>query len=119
MDQFTQLLGVLQVVVVKLTEIADALALFGRPKAVVVAMLNDSLGLVLNGVAFTRPRKGLADHSSDARSQNLLDTGYVSPQLRSGSEAPPSFRSQTTSNLSNAPGASVTERTTLNLKNER
>ncbi len=48
MDQFSQLLGVLQVVVVKLTEIADALALFGRPKAVVVALLNDSLGLVLN-----------------------------------------------------------------------
>src|SRR5712692_7705882 len=51
-------------------------------------------GLVLNGLLFTRPRKGLADHSSDARAQNLLDTGYASPQLRSGGEAQPSFRSQ-------------------------
>ena len=76
------------------------------------------LGLVLNGLVFTRPRKGLADHSSDARSQNLLDAGHVSPQLRSGSDAPPSFRSQTTSNLSRTPG-SVTEHTTLNLKNDR
>jgi hypothetical protein len=77
------------------------------------------LGLVLNGVAFTRPRKGLEDLSSDARSQNLLDAGYASPQLRSGSEAAPSFRSQTTSNLANAPAPSVTEHTTLHLKNDR
>ena len=76
------------------------------------------LGLVLNGLVFTRPRKGLADHSSDARSQNLLDAGHVSPQLRSGSDAPQSFRSQTTSSLSSTPG-SVTEHTTLNLKNDR
>ena len=76
------------------------------------------LALMLNGLLFTRPRKGLEDHSPDARSQNLLDAGYASPQLRSGSDAPPSFRSQTTSNLSRTPG-SVTEHTTLNLKNER
>lgn len=77
------------------------------------------LGLVLNGVAFTRPRKGLTDHSPEARAQNLLDAGYASPQLRSGSEAPPTFRSPTTSNLASTPGSSVTEHTTLNLKNER
>jgi hypothetical protein len=75
------------------------------------------LGLVLNGVAFTRPRKGLEDLSSEARSQNLLDADYVSPQLKSG-EAPPSFRSPTTSNLASPPN-SVTEHTTLHLKNER
>lgn len=77
------------------------------------------LALVLNGVAFTRPRKGLADHSPEARAQNLLDAGYASPQLRSGSEAAPSLRSPTTSNLASTPGSSVTEHTTLNLKNER
>lgn len=77
------------------------------------------LGLVLNGVAFTRPRKGLEDLSCDARSQNLLDAGYASPQLRAGGEAAPSFRSQTTSNLANSAGASVTEHTTLHLKNDR
>jgi hypothetical protein len=77
------------------------------------------LALVLNGLLFTRPRKGLEDHSPDARSQNLLDAGYASPQLRSGGEAPPSFRSQTTSNLSNSQGASVTEHTTHHLKTDR
>jgi len=76
------------------------------------------LALVLNGSLFTRPRQGLEDHSSDARSQNLLDAGYASPQLRSGGEAQPSFRSQTTSNLSTSPGASVTEHTTHHLKTE-
>src|SRR5713226_10655081 len=65
------------------------------------------LGLVLNGLLFTKPRKRVEDHSSDARSQNLLDSGYAPPQLRSSSE-PPSFRSQTTSNLSKAAGSSVT-----------
>jgi hypothetical protein len=76
------------------------------------------IGLVLNGMMFTRPRKGLEDHSSDARSQNLLDAGYAPQQLRS-SEAPPSFRSQTTSNLSQASGSSVTEHTNHHLKSER
>ena len=64
------------------------------------------LAFVLNGLLFTRPRKGLEDHSPDARAQNLLDAGHGSPQLRSGSEAPPSFRSQTTSNLARSPGSS-------------
>jgi hypothetical protein len=77
------------------------------------------LGLVLNGLVFTRPRTGLEDHSSDARAQNLLDTGHASTQLRSGGEAQPSFRSQTTSNLSNSQGASVTEHTTHHLKTDR
>ena len=76
------------------------------------------LGLVLNGAVFTRPRKGLEDHSSDAKAQNLLDAGFAAPQLRSSSEAL-SFRSPTTSNLSNAAGSSVTEHTTLHLKNDR
>jgi hypothetical protein len=76
------------------------------------------LAFVLNGLLFTRPRKGLEDHSPEARAQNLLDAGYASPQLRSGGEAQPSFRSQTTSNLAQAP-SSVTEQTTHHLKNER
>jgi hypothetical protein len=76
------------------------------------------LGLVLNGLLFTKPRKGLEDHSSDAKSQNLLDAGYAPPQLRVGGEAP-SFRAQTTSNLASASGSSVTEGTTHHLKTER
>lgn len=76
-------------------------------------------GLLLNGMMFTRPRKGLEDNSSDARSQNLLDAGYAAPQLKPGGEAAPSFRSQTTSNLAPASGSSVTEGTTHHLKTER
>jgi hypothetical protein len=76
------------------------------------------IGLVLNGMMFTRPRKGLEDLSSDARSQNLLDAGYAAPQLRASAEAPPSFRSQTTSNLSEASGSSVTEGTTHHLSSK-
>ena len=77
------------------------------------------LGLMLNGLLFTRPRKSVADHSDDARLQNLLDAGHVAPQLRSGAEARPSFRSQTTSNLNSAAGSSITEHTTHHLKTER
>jgi hypothetical protein len=75
------------------------------------------LGLVLNGLLFTRPRKGLEDHSSDARMQNLLDAGYTPPQLRSSAEAQP--RTQTTSNLTRAAGSSITEHTTHHLKTDR
>jgi hypothetical protein len=77
------------------------------------------LGLILNGLLFTRPGKGLEDHSSQARSQNLLDAEYAAPQSRSSSEAQPSFRSQTTSNLAPGSGSSVTEGTTHQLKTER
>ena len=76
------------------------------------------LGLLLNALLFTRPRKGFEDHSADARSQNLLDGGVNGPQLRSGAEAQPLFRSQTTSDLARS-GASVTEHTTKHLKTER
>jgi len=68
------------------------------------------LGFVLNGLLFTKPRKGLEDRSSDARLQNLLDAGYTPP-------AQSALRAQTTSNLAQ-PG-SVTEHTTLHLKSDR
>ncbi len=74
------------------------------------------LALVLNGVLFTKPRKGIEDHSDDARLQNLLDAGNATPQLRSGGEGAPTFHADTTSNLS---VASVTEHTTHHLKPER
>jgi hypothetical protein len=76
------------------------------------------LGLMLNGLLFTRPRKGVEDHSSDARLQNLLDAGYAPPQLRSSAAAQPVVRAQTTSDLSRA-GSSITEHTTHHLKTER
>jgi hypothetical protein len=75
------------------------------------------LGLLINGLLFSRPRKGVEDHSAQARVQNLLDEEY-SPPARSSGQTPPSFRSQTTSNLAQPPG-SVTEQTTHHLKNQR
>jgi hypothetical protein len=68
------------------------------------------LGFIVNGLLFTKPRKGLEDRSSNARLQNLLDAGYTPP-------AQPALRAQTTSNLAQ-PG-SVTEQTTLHLKSDR
>lgn len=73
-----------------------------------VACFLIGIGLIINALFFTRPRKQLDDHSSDARDQNLLDAGYAPPL--------PTFKAQTTSNLAMAPGASVTEQTTKHLK---
>jgi hypothetical protein len=67
------------------------------------------LGFLLNALFFTRPRKGVSDHSADAQAQNLLDSTY---------SAPSQLRGQTTSNLDQPPG-SVTEHTTLHLKSDR
>ena len=67
------------------------------------------IGLIVNALAFTKPPNVVEDHSHDARLQNLLDTGYSSPA--------PQLRSPTTSNLAQ-PG-SVTEHTTLHLKQDR
>jgi len=74
------------------------------------------LGLLLNAFWFTRPRKQLEDRSAEARSQNQLDAGSA-PQLRPGES--PSFKAQTTSNLSHVAGSSVTEQTTKHLNLER
>jgi hypothetical protein len=75
------------------------------------------LGLLLNALVFTRPGKRLQDNSAEARSQNSLDAGYTSPQVRPGE--PPAFRSPTTSNLALTSGSSITEHTTKHLKSER
>ena len=78
------------------------------------------LGLVLNGLLFTRPRKGIEDHSLDARAQNLLDANASPPQLRGG-ESPELLRAPNTSEFARdvRPGASVTEHTTKHLTSER
>ena len=76
------------------------------------------LGFVLNGMRFTRP-KALEDHSTDAEMQSLLDAGYTAPQSIPNDKAQPTFRSQTTSNLTQEAGPSVTEHTTHHLKTER
>ena len=107
------ILGLVMSAVLREADIEAAVFVFGLGAVAFVV----GLGLLLNGLLFTQPRKGLEDHSSDARSQNLLDAGYASPQLRSGNEAP-SFRAQTTSNLNQASGSSITEHTTHHLKQE-
>jgi hypothetical protein len=66
------------------------------------------LGFLLNAFFFTRPRTSVSDHSADARAQNAIDAGTNQTLLRS----------PTTSNLA-PPAGSVTEHTTLHLRNER
>jgi hypothetical protein len=80
------------------------------------------LGLLLNGMLFTKPGKALPDSSSDARAQNLLDAGFAPPQLRPGEERPDLLRSATTNDLVGAElraTPSVTEHTTKHLKTEQ
>lgn len=79
-----------------------------------VAAFFIGIGLIINALAFTRVRKQIDDQSSAAQMQNLLDA-HARPQIRAGVEAPPTFRSQTTSNLTTP---SVTEGTTRHLKNQ-
>jgi hypothetical protein len=69
------------------------------------------VGMVLNGLLFTQPRNKMEDNASEALSQNLL-----APQLRPG-EAP-AFKAETTSNLTQVNGASITEHTTKHLRAE-
>jgi hypothetical protein len=73
------------------------------------------LGMVINGLVFTVPRKSLADRSADAESQRGLEAegGYAANQL--------SGASQTTNDLPSpsdriVPRSSVTEHTTHQLK---
>jgi hypothetical protein len=75
------------------------------------------LGLVLNGVWFTGLRKGVEDHSLDADLQKQIDAAPL--QLRSSGGPPPSFRSESTSKLSQISGSSVTEGTTHHLNSKR
>jgi hypothetical protein len=76
------------------------------------------LGLLLNGLFLTKPRKSLDDRSSDAAMQAALEGDYTRPQLRSSADAQPPMHAQTTSNLSQTGAASVTEHTTHHLKRD-
>jgi hypothetical protein len=98
-------------------EVAAALTVGGAGLGFLMFLVG--LGLVINGKMLSRPRSGVEDHSPDAKVQNLLDAGYIPPELKSNGAAQPLFRSQTTSNLSQTSGSSVTEHTTHHLKTER
>ena len=69
------------------------------------------LGIILNGLLFTKPKKALDDEAS-ARLKNLLDADYHPP--KSIGEA----RTPTTSNLVQRAGPSITEHTTHHLKKD-
>jgi hypothetical protein len=75
------------------------------------------LALLINGLLFSKPRTEIADGSSGALAQDLLD-GYARPPAGSRVESNPQLRAPTTSNLVH-PAGSVTEHTTLHLKSER
>ncbi len=109
------ILALLMTTVVNGPDVEKFVAVFGL--AVVTFMIG--LGLVLNGVLFTRPRKEHKDSSSDGRLQNLL-AAHAPSQLRSSSEGQ-SLPSPTTSDFSRPElraGSSVTEQTTRHLETE-
>lgn len=75
------------------------------------------LGLVVNGLLFSRLRTKTDDQSAKPQlQQQLAEEVYAPPHPRSGET--PMLRSPTTSNLASEKGASVTEHTTLNLKQD-
>lgn len=96
----------------------DAVAFLGLLIILAAVTFFTGLGVVINGLLFSKPGKTLEDKSDDARVQNLLDAGYTPPPI-GASEAQLSFRAQTTSNLAPTGGSSVTEGTTHHLKTER
>jgi hypothetical protein len=73
------------------------------------------LGLVLNGLAFTIPRKTLADRSEEAETQRELEArgGYVPNQLAAGSQSTNDLQTPVNA-MTGRP--SVTEHTTHHLK---
>jgi hypothetical protein len=72
------------------------------------------LGFIINGVAFTIPRRTLADHSDDAESlKELEEMDYLPNQLASGSQSTNDL--QTPASVI-AARPSVTEHTTHQLK---
>src|SRR5882724_3330317 len=105
-------LGLMMFGVFRLADIEASVAVMGMG----VIAFAIGVGLVLNGVLFTQPRNKLKDNATEALSQNLLDAGYATPQLRSG-EAP-TLKAGATSNLTRASGASITEHTTKHLNAE-
>ena len=110
--------GVPALVLTAVNNSDDAAVFLGLLLILAAVTFATGLGLVVNGLLFSRPGKTLEDKSADARMQDLLDDGYAPPQMKSG-EAQPSFRSQTTSNLSAPSSSSVTEGTTHHLNTER
>jgi|ERR1043166_1134915 hypothetical protein len=73
------------------------------------------LGLIINGLAFTVPRKTLADRSDDARAQKELESQAWSPYQNQLSQGPQTTNDLPTPHSAIAERASVTEHTTHHL----
>lgn len=75
------------------------------------------LGIMLNGLIFTVPRKQLADHTEDARSQTALDSALKQAGFKNALPNPEPATNELERNA--RPLASVTEHTTHQLKADR
>ena len=103
------------VILVNINDI-DGKIYLGGLAGLAMIILATGLGLLINGLLFSKSRAGVKDKSEEARLQSLLDAGYSPPAVTVS--APAALRAQTTSNLVE-PRSSVTEHTTLHLGSER
>jgi hypothetical protein len=83
----------------------DVISMFTVLIGLAIVTFMIGLGLVINGLLFTKARQELADRSSDAKAQNALDGGAANsqPALSPGTTAPglrvPSITEHTTHQL--------------------
>jgi hypothetical protein len=75
------------------------------------------LGIILNGLIFTVPRKQLADYTDDARSQRALDSASKIAAVGSDASIPEALTNEL--EPGNRALSSVTEHTTHQLKSQR
>jgi len=114
------LLAMLMFALVRNSSDPDALPMITLFGGLAIVCFAIGLGLVLNGLWFTRVPKSLKDNTAANDHQNLLDASS-SPQLRPAGERLDLPRSATTSDLARAErlaGGSITEHTTHHLKRE-
>ena len=101
--------SILSLIVLATIHKDDVVSMFTVLIGLAIVTFMIGLGLVINGMMFTKPRQELADRSSDAKAQDMLDGG--------SSNSPKALSPGTT-----APGLrvpSVTEHTTHQLKVDR
>lgn len=110
--------GMPALLALSVTHKEEAVIFLGWVFILALITLATGLGLLINGLLFSKPRKEVEDRSSAARAQNLLDAGNTRRSSRSSNEAHSSLRSPTTSSLVQPPN-SVTEHTTLHLESDR
>jgi len=114
------LLAIIMLGIVRNSPDPDALPMLAFFAGLGLVCFAIGLGLVLNGLWFTRVPKSLRDNSGANEHQNLLDAGGT-PQLRPAGERLDIPRSATTSDLARAQrlgGGSITEHTTHHLKRD-